>query len=308
MSLSQVASEVFAPRLLPLWLIGACAVYTHFRGRVRKRLPQIDHTTLMAPINILLYAASGVPSTPYLSLDEVPELELLRENWELLREEAERLHASGAIKAADGYEDAGFNSFFRRGWKRFYLCWYGAPPASARALCPRTLALLERVPAVRAAMFVRMAPNSRLPSHRDPFAGSLRYHLGLRTPNSGTCWIEVDGEPYTWRDGQDVLFDPTYMHRAWNKTDQERLILFCDVQRPLTNAPARALSELVSRTLMRMTRTANVPGEPIGLINRVFALIYPIRVAGKRLKKFDRRLYYATKYALLLGLASMLLL
>ncbi|MGK3430104.1 hypothetical protein ACSLO7_30610, partial [Klebsiella pneumoniae] len=28
------------------------------------------------------------------------------------------------IKAADKYNDAGFNSFFKTGWKRFYLKWY----------------------------------------------------------------------------------------------------------------------------------------------------------------------------------------
>ena len=54
-------------------------------------------------------------------------------------------------------------------------------------------------PSVHAAMFAVLAPHSHLVRHRDPFAGSLRYHLGLKTPNADTCRIFVDGQPYTWQ-------------------------------------------------------------------------------------------------------------
>ena len=42
-------------------------------------------------------------------------------------------------------------------------------------------------------MFAELPPGSRLVRHRDPYAGSLRYHLGLLTPNDPGCFIEVDG-------------------------------------------------------------------------------------------------------------------
>jgi aspartyl/asparaginyl beta-hydroxylase len=69
----------------------------------------------------------------------------------------------------------------------------------------------------------------------DPFASSLRYHLGLVTPNSEACRIFVDGESYSWRDGEAVMFDETFIHRAENKTDVTRVILFCDIERPLSS-------------------------------------------------------------------------
>jgi len=28
-------------------------------------------------------------------------------------------------RAASGHDDSGFDTFFERGWKRFYLKWYG---------------------------------------------------------------------------------------------------------------------------------------------------------------------------------------
>jgi aspartyl/asparaginyl beta-hydroxylase (cupin superfamily) len=70
--------------------------------------------------------------------------------------------------------------------------------------------------------------------HRDPYAGSLRYHLGLTVPKSpGECRIFIDGDPYSWRDGEDILFDETYLHYTEITTSDDRLILFCDVERPL---------------------------------------------------------------------------
>ena len=49
-------------------------------------------------------------------------------------------------------------------------------------------------------MFAELPPDGQLNPHRDPFAGSLRYHLGLSTPNDDGCHIIVDGEPYSWRE------------------------------------------------------------------------------------------------------------
>ncbi|MCP6182937.1 aspartyl/asparaginyl beta-hydroxylase domain-containing protein, partial [Klebsiella pneumoniae] len=90
-------------------------------------------------------------------------------------------------------------SFFKKGWKRFYLKWYDKPLPSAEALCPRTVELVSSIPNVKGAMFALLPGGSHLNPHRDPFAGSLRYHLGLSTPNSDACRIYVDGQEYAWR-------------------------------------------------------------------------------------------------------------
>ena len=184
----------------------ASAVYVHLRGRVRHRLGRqlLDHSTFMAPINVLMYAFSRVPTTPFIQEPgrHFPELEPLRQNWQAIREEARRLRELQHIKAADGYNDVGFNSFFRRGWKRFYLKWYDEAHPSAAELCPQTTALLRQIPSVKAAMFAELPPGSELRPHRDPYAGSLRLHLGLETPNDDGCYIDVDGQRYSWRDGE----------------------------------------------------------------------------------------------------------
>jgi beta-hydroxylase len=163
--------------------------------------------------------------------------------------------------------------------------------------------LLNRIPAVKGAMFASLAPHSRLNPHRDPFAGSLRYHLGLVTPNSDACRIYVDGEPYAWRDGQDLLFDETFIHSAENATDTTRIILFCDVERPLRTRVMKAVNRFVSRTFIRAGATQNTKAEPIGAANRVYALLGKGSDVLGRLKRRNRTAFRAVKYALIAALA-----
>ena len=288
-----------------LAILVASAAYIHLRGRVRHKLVRqiTDHSTFMAPINVLMYAFSRVPSTPYVPVDLFPELETLRSRWREIREEVLHLSAERHIKASDQYNDAGFNSFFRTGWKRFYLKWYDAQPhPSAQTLCPRTVELLQQIPSVKAAMFTELPPGSRLGKHRDPFAGSMRYHLGLITPNDDRCFIDVDGRTYSWRDGEGVMFDETYIHWAANETQENRIILFCDVERPMKYRWAQALNRFVARHFIAAGAAPNMEGDRTGGINRVFKYFYAIRLKGKALKTRNRTLYYATKWLLFGGI------
>src|SRR6201994_2538830 len=156
--------RLLTPQFLVLWAFIASALTVHFRGRIRLGLWRqlSDHSTIMAPYNCLMYIFSAVPNKPILDTGMVPGLKLLRDNWQEIREEAQHLFEQGAIKAADKYNDWGFNSFFRTGWKRFYLKWYGAPLPSALANCPQTVELLYSIPHVKGAMFANLPPGGRL--------------------------------------------------------------------------------------------------------------------------------------------------
>jgi len=293
-------------RWLILILFVVCAFFIHRRGRVRhgsffRQLT--DHSTFTAPLNFFAYLFSSVPNTPYVSPQYFPELAILKSHWEVFREEALALAEASRIRAADGYNDVGFNSFFRTGWKRFYLKWYDNPHPSAQALCPRTVEILQRFPTVKAAMFAMLPAGGTLNPHRDPFAASLRYHLGLLTPNDDRCAIVVDGIAYSWRDGEDVVFDETYLHHAANLTEQDRIILFCDIERPMKFAWAQAINRAVGGFLLRAAASPNEHGDRTGGVNRVFRYIYLVRLAGKRLKAWNRTTYYIVKWCIFIAIA-----
>lgn len=303
---------LLTPKFLALYLFLGSAAYVHLRGRVRFRFTRqlFNHSTLLAPYNALMYLFSAVPAKPVLDPQAFPELAPLAANWTTIRDEARRLFDAGYIREALAHNDVGFNSFFKRGWKRFYLKWYGDPLPSAATLCPRTVALLESIPTVRAAMFAVLEAGAKLNAHRDPFAGSLRYHLGLVTPNSDACFIDVDGERLVWRDGVPIMFDETFIHWAQNKTEVARVILFCDVERPLRTSLVRGLNRWVSRKVVKASATQNVPTEPVGALNRLYgSVVHPVlsRVNGAfaRLKQRNRTAARLVKYTLVIALAAL---
>ena len=263
----------FTAKALVLLMFIGSTLYVHLRGKARLPVLRqfVNHSALFAPYNALMYLFSSVPSRPYLDRSRFPELDVLKDNWGVIREEAMRLFDEGYIRAAEKNNDAGFGSFFKKGWKRFYLKWYDKPLPSAMALCPRTVELVSAIPNVKGAMFALLPGGSHLNPHRDPFAGSLRYHLGLATPNSDACRIYVDGQPYAWRDGQDVMFDETYVHWVKNETDETRVILFCDIERPLSNRWMTRINRSVSDFLGRATAPQNLDDERVGGINQAYA-------------------------------------
>ena len=82
-----------------------------------------------------------------------------------------------------------------------------------------------------------------------------------------------------------------------------RIILFCDVERPLRTRVMQAVNRFVSRTFIRAGATQNTEAEPIGAANRVYALLGKGSNVLTRLKRRNRTAFRAVKYALIAALA-----
>ncbi|MFT4572289.1 MAG: beta-hydroxylase [Hyphomicrobiaceae bacterium] len=296
----DILLELVTAKFLFVYAYFGCILYVHFRGKERLRFGRqvLEHSGILAPYNVLMYAFSAVPNTPLLNARDFPELDRLRDNWEIIRDEALALNDAGRIEYTDKQIDLTFMSFRKRGWKRFHLKWYDDYLPSARALCPRTVELISSVPSINAAAFTMLPPGTELGKHRDPLAGSLRYHLGLVTPNSDDCSLWVDGDRYSWRDGEDVVFDETYIHWAANKTDQTRIILFCDMTRPLHTRFVRGISNFMNKRVFKITGSRNEETETSGLLNRATPMIFAAKTFFANIKERNRQLYYAGKYTL----------
>ena len=121
---------------------------------------------------------------------------------------------------------------------------------------PRTAALLEGLgPALRTALFSRLEPRTTLSAHTgwaDLANHVLRLHIPLVVPggsqNLGLCGTWVDGAVETHRMGEIVCFDDSKVHRAFNYTEEERIVLILDLARtdalPLGTATGGHTEEL----------------------------------------------------------------
>ncbi len=294
--------------LIALFLLSALAV--HLRSRVRLKLGRqlASHATVFAPYNLLMYAFSAVPAGAFPDRKRFTAVDVLRDNWQTIRDEAAGLFDQGHIRDALKDDNASFASFLKVGWKRFYVKWYGEPLPSAQTLCPKTVELVNRIPGVKAAMFALLPPGTTLNPHRDPFAGSLRYHLGLITPNSPDCHIFVDGQEYFWRDGEDVIFDETCVHWVENKTDMTRVIFFADLERPLRSRAMAWINHHVGNFMGAITASPNQVSERTGAINRLFSALRQRREKSRGFKQRHRKLFKAMKFAGSVALLWILLL
>jgi beta-hydroxylase len=267
--------------------------YETVREYVRKGWP------IFTPLNCLLYATTEPRARkPFMDTADFPGLELLRENWEVFRDEGLGLQKAGFLddqnQSGASKFDVGFRSFFKYGWRRFYLCWYGYHHESARESCPRSTEILRKAGFLNGAMFSLLPPRSILSRHNDPAACSLRYHLGLATPNVDECFISVDGQVRSWRDGEGMMFDETYIHSVRNDTDESRLILMCDVERPM-NICGRFINYFC-KIWLRASIVPNTEGDRCGLANMIFLRVAPILAHSKGLKRSNRPLYTVVKW------------
>jgi beta-hydroxylase len=134
-------------------------------------------------------------------------------------------------------------------WKVFLLYGYGVRLDENCRRCPETARLVESIPGMTTAMFSILRRGKHIPPHRGPYKGVLRYHLGLRVPAG--CRIRVGDEVRHWAEGRSLVFDDTHEHEAWNDSDEDRVVLFVDVLRPLPEPLAtlnRGMIALIRRT------------------------------------------------------------
>lgn len=268
--------------------------YVNFTEYVRKGWP------IFTPFNCLLYMFTQKrASHSIMDMNEFPELAPIKNNWKIIQEEVLNLYKNGYFGSttkpgSSASFDLGFRTFFKYGWSKFYLTWYGYTHNSAKMLCPNTVKILASIPEVNGAMFSLLPVGSQLTSHLDPLAVSLRYHLGLSTPNSNHCFINVDGKDYSWRDGEAFMFDETYRHYAKNNSQQYRLILMADIARPmLTIGP---LVNFLYKGFAKLTVVPNLEGDKQGLVSAMFSTLSPIIQKTKALKQTNKRMYQTVKH------------
>lgn len=149
-----------------------------------------------------------------------------------------RLAERFATKLIYGKDTEVFNTIGSPDWQTFNLVMFDQDVPCNAARCPTTVALLRRVPGMQSALFSILAPGARIPPHHDPSKGVIRYHLALQVPKDrDRCFISVAGQKYHWEEGKGVLLEDAFEHWAQNDSDEDRVVLFVDILRPLTGIP-----------------------------------------------------------------------
>ncbi len=175
----------------------------------------------------------------------------LENNWLIIRQELDHLLES--VDRLPNYQDISKRQYPIANddkWKTYFFYAFGYKAEKNCAQCPETTKLLEEIPGLKAAFFSILAPGKHIPEHRGKHKGLIRYHLGLKIPqDQSACKIRIADEIAYWQEGKSLVFDDTFLHEAWNNTNEYRVVLFLDIARPL-RFPMSFVNWLVNRLIM----------------------------------------------------------
>ncbi|HUS52446.1 MAG TPA: aspartyl/asparaginyl beta-hydroxylase domain-containing protein [Thermohalobaculum sp.] len=206
---------------------------------------------------------SLVPDAPFLDTGYFPFLEEFEARWEEIRAEA-----IGILKFREhipGFQDVSPDQYriaTAANWKTFFLYGFGNQLKRNCEQAPATADIISRVPTIHTAWFSILAPGYHIPPHTGVTKGILRAHLGLIIPKDHEkCRIRVGDQFRTWRDGKVFIIDDTYEHEVWNDTDEERVVLLLDFDRPM-RLGGRFMNWLLMK-LMKLTAFYQEPKKNI---------------------------------------------
>ncbi len=144
-------------------------------------------------------------------------------------------------------------------WKTFVFYVFGNRIDANCEQCPKTAVLLENIPGLQNACYSILAPGYHIPAHKGPTRAVIRCHLGLIVPEaSERCWLRVDDQIHTWREGECLVFDDTYEHEVHNDTPERRVVLFLDFDRPMDR-----LGALFNWLVIRAIRSSAYVRDPL---------------------------------------------
>lgn len=131
-------------------------------------------------------------------------------------------------------------------WNVFYLFAGGEITDQAPTAFPRTLDHLTALPGVGVAgqaYFSVLAPGTHIPAHTGPTNTRLRVHVPLIVPPGSE--MRIGDHLHRWGDGHQVLvFDDSFEHEVWVRSDQERIVLIVDIWHPELSAAERWALEI----------------------------------------------------------------
>ena len=148
----------------------------------------------------------------------------------------------------------------RNQWASFHLFKSGERIPKNCAACPATDALLRSLPLADIphhapeAFFSVLQPRTRIPPHYGISNIKLTVHMPLIVP--GSCGIRVDNEQRTWQPGQCMIFDDSFLHEAWNDSDEVRIVLIFEVWNPDLSEEEKSAIQAVIETRHRWLEDA----------------------------------------------------
>jgi len=184
----------------------------------------------------------GLPNTPYHDPELQPWAPRLRAAFPQIRAEAIRIveedrRLPNFVPDTARVEDYVSGEGAAPSWEAFFFYRRGERFDANHKRAPETSAVLESIELCRIAeqapeiLFSVLKPGSHINAHHGVSNVRLVMHLPLVVPPD--CALNlVDRGEHRWQEGRLVMFDDTFLHEAWNRSDRTRIVLLMDCWNP----------------------------------------------------------------------------
>lgn len=121
-------------------------------------------------------------------------------------------------------------------WHAFHLYASGERKDENCARCPLTTELVQSLPLVKChgtspeAFFSLLKPGTHIKPHFGVANTKVAVHLPLIIPDE--CAIRVGEETRHWSEGRCLIFDDSFEHEAWNRSNELRIVFIFEVWNP----------------------------------------------------------------------------
>lgn len=198
----------------------------------------------------------GISTAVFHPRESFPWIEALEARFEVIRKEAierclmARDHVAPFLSLGQDDRKEDYLGGTLATWDACFFYRDGQRIDDVHRHCPGTSSALSSLPLVTIRdhapeiCFSILGPDTHILPHTGVTNTRLVVHLPLRVP--GDCALRVRGQRHAWREGETVVFDDTFVHEAWNRSNEPRIVLLMDTWNPnLTEAEREGISAIV---------------------------------------------------------------
>lgn len=182
---------------------------------------------------IFLFTVGGEKRPPLISPNGIfPGSKVIEDNFKEISSEIKSLVQNRNLTQYKDIDPIRASEVSER-WKLYYAWFMWEENERAKFDCPTLIKIIRKMPNVLNATVAVLEPGVKLAAHKGPYAGLLRYHIGIQVPKNKPPYIRVKDQFYTWQAGESIVLDDCYDHEVYNESDDIRVILMVDFLRPL---------------------------------------------------------------------------
>ena len=195
----------------------------------------------------------GLTARPWWDPADFPWLAELEAAAPEITAEADIITGQPAVREAEA-----MNLTSTGEWHQYRLFLRGNESRDNTRWCPRTVEIIHsisrttRAGNVISARFTVTEPGTHIVPHCGPHNARLRVHLGLRVPKGNS--MRVCDDVWSWEEGRAIIFDDSFDHEVWNKSNERRIVLLLDVWHP-DMTESQILAVRYSEALMHAVET-----------------------------------------------------